>query len=160
MESPPYWYVRDTVSRAAHHWDYLRDNRFRSLCGHRYTGEIKWHGGTRPRRVCRACQHRLPIFEATWWQAQATAQHENAATADRERAIYRYQLSLAEKKIRELQTQIERMQHQGQNRSVSTAIIEQLRVDNAALRAKSERQRTQLAKVQRALERKNHRSSH
>lgn len=71
MELPLY-FVRDSASRVAHHWDYSQDRPWRALCGHRYSGEIRWEGRTRPSRVCRNCQDLLSQYAETWWRQSAT----------------------------------------------------------------------------------------
>jgi hypothetical protein len=65
---PEYYYVRDTSSKAAHHWDYLRNRSSRALCGHEYVGPIAYEGPDRPRSVCRACQAALPTYGERWWR--------------------------------------------------------------------------------------------
>jgi membrane-associated HD superfamily phosphohydrolase len=67
---PPFYFVRDKTSHAAHHWDYLRNRRATALCGHDYD-DIHWEGSVRPTKVCRSCQEVLPRFEAKWWRKEA-----------------------------------------------------------------------------------------
>lgn len=67
---PPFYFVRDRASSAAHHWDYLRNRRVTALCGHDYD-DPQWEGTDRPSKVCRRCQEVLPKFEAKWWKRAA-----------------------------------------------------------------------------------------
>lgn len=149
MEQSPFYYVRDTASRVAHHWDYEGDNRFKALCGHRYTGDIAWHGEERPERVCRPRQERLPVYEARWWRSAA---HQ----ADNERAIARYHLDLAEKKVRTLEEQLKRSRDRpAAGDSRKDVIIEDQREEIARLTIKCDNQRRQLKQVQAALANRN-----
>jgi hypothetical protein len=75
---PEYWFVRDGVSRAAHHWDYIRNRAHFALCGHEFDGGIVSERSDRPKRVCRACQELLPIYEARWWREKAHSLTEEA----------------------------------------------------------------------------------
>lgn len=71
MDSSPYFYSRDSVSRAAHHWDYRYDRSTHALCGHEFTGAIVWEGSDRPKLVCRKCQEVLPQWEGHIWRQWA-----------------------------------------------------------------------------------------
>lgn len=71
MQEPPYFFVREKASSAAHHWDYLNDRADEALCGHRYDDPITLGEVPRPKAVCRACQARLPEYHAAWWSEQA-----------------------------------------------------------------------------------------
>jgi hypothetical protein len=73
IEDPPYVYVRDKISPAAHHWDYLNDHNDESLCGHGYVDPVTLGEVPRPRAVCRACQARLPEYHAKWWRDRLEA---------------------------------------------------------------------------------------
>lgn len=89
---PPFYYVRDSASPVAHHWDYLRDRRATALCGQQYLDEIRWEGTERPAKVCRRCQDVLPRFEAVWWRkaarrAQAHRERLEATTKHLEREL-------------------------------------------------------------------------
>lgn len=75
----PYFYVREKSSTAAHHWDYLRDRADSALCGHGYVDPITLGEVPRPKSVCRACQARLPEWEAKWWRQQAEGSSEKLA---------------------------------------------------------------------------------
>lgn len=75
-QEPDYYYVRDSGSIAAHHWDYLRDRATHALCGTSYQGSIVFEGASRPRSVCRKCQAALPAYEAKWWRDVAAALSE------------------------------------------------------------------------------------
>ena len=81
---PPFYYVRDSVSKAAHHWDYFHDRHSHGLCGHAFEGSIAYEGPKRPSKVCRRCQDALPAYEARWWRETAeTAAHEQENLAAR-----------------------------------------------------------------------------
>lgn len=71
MQEPPYFYVREKASAAAHHWDYLNDRADEALCGHGYCDPITLGEVPRPKAVCRACQARLPQYHAVWWSERA-----------------------------------------------------------------------------------------
>ncbi len=73
MQEPPYFYVRERTSPAAHHWDYLNDRTDEALCGHGYDDPITLGEVTRPKSVCRACQGRLHEYHAKWWREQSQA---------------------------------------------------------------------------------------
>lgn len=74
MADSPYFYARDLVSRAAHHWDYRRKRETHALCGHEFIETIVWEGSERPRAVCRKCQDLLPQYEAELWRQWAQEQ--------------------------------------------------------------------------------------
>lgn len=73
MSDSPFYYVRDTGSRVAHHWDYEGDLPDQALCGEPFTGEIVYEGEERPRAVCRACQDLTGPHEIRWWKARAAS---------------------------------------------------------------------------------------
>ena len=73
VQEPPYVYVREKASPAAHHLDYLNDRADEALCGHGYLDPITLGEVTRPKAVCRACQARLPEYHAKWWREQFRA---------------------------------------------------------------------------------------
>lgn len=68
---PPYYYVRERSASAAHHWDYINGRNDQALCGHDYQDPITLGAVDRPKAVCRACQARIPHYEAIWWRKQA-----------------------------------------------------------------------------------------
>src|SRR5271166_6088288 len=100
---PEFYYVRDTSSKAAHHWDYFGNRDSRALCGHRYEGGIAYEGPDRPRSVCRACQAALPGFEAHWWRSAAEA-------ADRERTQLLSRLARVEGETQRLAEELAQQQ--------------------------------------------------
>ena len=75
---PPYFYVRERLWPAAHHWDYLRGRSDHALCGHGYEDPITLGEIPRPKAVCRRCQALLPVYEAEWWREQGEAAVEEA----------------------------------------------------------------------------------
>lgn len=66
MSDTLFYYVRDTGSRVAHHWDYTRNRTDHALCGHPYSGTNPWESTERPRALCLACQALTGPRELSW----------------------------------------------------------------------------------------------
>src|SRR5262245_26428799 len=132
---PPFYFVRDKVSKVAHHCDYERDRSTRALCGHEYQGDIVWEGEARPSRVCRACQELLPQFEARWWRQAARKLEIKLERLERSRSpvdqeVHRlrrqcdqltYQLGLSRKTIETLERKVDNQRKQLHNLQTARA---------------------------------------
>jgi len=103
---PPFYFVRDKASHAAHHWDYLRNRRATALCGHDY-GDIQWEGTARPAKVCRQCQEVLPRFEATWWRTAARRAQVHRDRLEKENARLGKELTGLRRQMNQLTYQLE-----------------------------------------------------
>ncbi|WP_133058792.1 hypothetical protein, partial [Mycolicibacterium peregrinum] len=104
---PPFYFVRDSASRVAHHWDYLRNRTATALCGHDYRGEIRWEGDARPAKVCRSCQDVLPQFEAKWWRQGARRIEIHRDRLEKRNAEIENELTQLRRQINQLTYQLE-----------------------------------------------------
>lgn len=103
---PPFYYVRDKASSAAHHWDYLRNRRAKALCGQDYV-DPQWEGSSRPSRICRSCQEKLPLFEAKWWRKTARRVEIHRSRLEAENAELRGEVTALKRQMDQLTYQLE-----------------------------------------------------
>lgn len=103
---PPFYFVRDRASSAAHHWDYLRNRRATALCGHDYD-DPQWEGTTRPSKVCRRCQEVLPLFEAKWWKNAARRIEVHRARLEESNARLQGEVTHLKRQLDQLTYQLE-----------------------------------------------------
>ena len=96
--SPPQYFVRDTKSKAAHHWSYTDDAEDTALCGHEYAGQIIYEGPERPKSVCDQCEVILPKYHARWWR-------EAARSAEISRRKFQQRADLAANELKKLQSE-------------------------------------------------------
>ncbi|ULE34046.1 TolC family protein [Mycobacterium sp. IDR2000157661] len=103
---PPFYFVRDRASSAAHHWDYLRNRRATALCGHDYD-DPQWEGPARPSKVCRRCQEVLPQFEAKWWKKAARRVEVHRAQLEDSNAKLQSEVAHLKRQLDQLTYQLE-----------------------------------------------------
>lgn len=68
---PVTYYVQDSVSDIAHHWDYFGNAPTAALCGYEYQGVISYEGPDEPTALCVICALKFPQYEALWWRRTA-----------------------------------------------------------------------------------------
>lgn len=100
--------MRDVASRSAHHWDYIRNRNTVALCGHPFS-EIAAEGPDRPKRVCRACQELLPIYEAKWWRTAAEEASESLESSRDKVAKLQQKIDNQRAQLHRVQTQLARL---------------------------------------------------
>ena len=109
MSDGPFYYVRSTGSRVAHHWDYRRDRSTHALCGHPY-GEILYEGPVRPRAVCSDCQAAAAPYELRFYRARAKDLETELEAATAELVDVRRSRDENRESLRRLQAQLRQLQ--------------------------------------------------